>query len=104
MVTLITENYQIIVVTFLGGGGGIFYLFVCLFVWFCLFGFGTLFVLFAFFGVFFVFYFDKYYYYFFFENDKIRLLEELMTQNSCVIKLRVQENIFTSIYLHLSSI
>lgn len=93
MVTLITENYQMIVVTFLRGGGVIIFFFE----------FGVLFILFAFF-VFFVFYFDKYYYYFFFENDKIRLLEELMTQNSCVIKLRVQENIFTSIYLHLSSI
>lgn len=87
MVTLITENYQIIVVTFLGGGGGIFYLFVCLFVWFCLFGFGTLFVLFALFLSFL--YFILIIIIIFFENDKIRLLEELMTQNSCVIRLLV---------------
>lgn len=36
MVTLKTENYQMIVVTFLGGGGVIFYLFVCLFGFVCL--------------------------------------------------------------------
>lgn len=78
-----------IVVTFFGGGGGIFYLFFCL---------GLVSSLFCL--PFFVFYFDD----IFFENDKIRLLEELMTQNSCVIRLRVQENIFTSIYLHLSSL
>lgn len=78
MVTLITENYQMIVVTFFGGGGGIFYLF-----FFCL---GLVYSLFCLpFFVFFVFYFDD----IFFENDKIRLLEELMTQNSCVIRLRV---------------
>lgn len=88
MVTLITENYQMIFVTFFGGGGGIFYLSVCLFVCLVLFVWFWYLVCFVcFFFVFFVYYFDRYF--FFFENDKIRLLEELMTQNSCVIRLRV---------------